>query len=169
MVLAALSVYATAGTRRCPEKATPSNVRVGTFDSRALALAYYRSEGFRRQMREMKAEYEKAKAAGDEKRVKELEAEGPAHQELAHKQGFSTWPVNDLVERIKAKIPEIAGQAEVDVIVSKWDVVYQRSGVTFVDVTDLMVKPFDPGEPTLALIRQLQTHAPVPLEELTNH
>ena len=144
-------------------------VRVGTFDSRALALAYYRSEPFNAQIKKVKAEYEKVKAAGNEKRAKELGAEGQAQQELAHKQGFGTWPVDNILETIKREIPEIARQANVDVIVSKWSIVYQRSGVEFVDVTDLMVKPFNPDAKTIETIKEIQKQKPVPLEELENH
>jgi len=169
VVLAGLAMPTTAGAQESQKETSGAKVRVGTFDSRALAMAYYRSEGFVRQMQDMRAEYEKAKAAGDEKRVMELEAEGPALQELLHKQGFSTWPVDNILERIKGKIPEIASQADVDVIVSKWNIVYQRSGVEFVDVTDHMVKPFDPDENTLKIIKDIQGQDPVPLEELEGH
>jgi hypothetical protein len=132
-------------------------------------MAYYRSEAFNHQMNEMRTEYEKAQAAGDEKRVKELEAEGPAQQELMHKQGFSTWPVDNILEMIKEKIPEIAKQANVDIIVSKWTIVYQRPGIEFTNVTDLMVKPFNPDEKTLETIKEIQKQDPVSLEELENH
>jgi len=168
-VLAGLAVSTTVGAQKSQEKTSRSKVIVGTFDSRALAMAYYRSEEFMQSMQELRAEYEKAKAAGDEKRIKELEVKGPAQQELIHKQGFSTWPVDNILEKIKGKIPEIAKQAGVDVIVSKWDVVYQQSGVEFIDVTDLMVKPFNPDEETLKIIKDLQKKDPVPLEELKNH
>jgi len=47
--------------------------------------------------------------------------------------------------------------------------VYQQSGVEFIDVTDLMVKPFNPDEETLKIIKDLQKKDPVPLEELKNH
>jgi hypothetical protein len=150
-------------------KSEKSELRVGTFDSRAVAIAYARSETFNRNIKELKAEHGKAKAAGDEKRVKELEAKGKSQQELLHKQGFSTWPVDNILDQIKGEIPEIAKQADVDVIVSKWDIVYQRSGVEFIDVTDLMVKQFNPDEETLKVLNELQKHAPVPLEELKEH
>ena len=150
-------------------KTSKSILRVGTFDSRALAMAYYRSAEFVQYMQELRAEHEKAKAAGDEKRVKELEVKGPAQQELIHKQGFSTWPVDNILEKIKGKIPEIAKQADVNVIVCKWDIVYQQNGVEFIDVTDLMVKPFNPDEATLKIIKDIQKLDPVPLEELKNH
>jgi len=86
-----------------------------------------------------------------------------------HKQGFSTWPVDDILGKIKGKIPEIAKQANVDVIVFKWTIVYQRSGVQLIDVTDLMVKPFNPDEETLKAVKEVQRHDPVPLEELEDH
>ena len=172
IVLAGLAVYTTVGAVRAEqpeEKTSGSKVRVGTFDSRAVAVAYARSETFSRYIKGLRAEYEKAKAAGDSTRVSELEAEGPAQQELIHKQGFSTWPVDNILEQIKGKIPEIAKQAEIDVIVSKWDIVYQGSGVESIDVTDLMVKPFDPDEETLKMLKELQKQDPVPLEELKEH
>jgi hypothetical protein len=182
VVLAGLAAYTTAGAGQSQQKPPGSKVRVGTFDSRALAMAYYRSDAFRRHVDGLRAEYEKAKAAGDEKRVKELEAESsdptwadsgwppsPARQELINEQGFGTGPVDNILERIKEKIPEIAKQAGVDVIVSKWDIVYQRPGVEFVNVIDLMVKPFNPDEATLKIIKEIQKQDPVPLEELKGH
>jgi len=182
VVLVGLAMYTTVGAQQSQEKISASNVRVGTFDSRALAHAYYRSDMFHSHINDLQAEYEKAKAAGDEKRVKELEAESSnptwpglgwppslAQQELLHKQGFSTWPVDNILEEMKGKIPEIAEQAKVDIIVSKWNIVYQRSGVELVNVTDLMVEPFDPDEETLKIVKDLQELEPVSLEELKDH
>jgi len=146
-----------------------SPVRVGTFDSRALALAYYRSDTFNRYIKELKAKHEKAKAAGDAKRVKKLEGEGEASQELAHKQGFGTWPVDNILKKISKEIPRIAKKSNVDVIVSKWAMTYQRPGVKFVDVTDLMVKPFNPDKKTQEVIREIRKQKPVPLEKLNDH
>ena len=146
-----------------------SALRVGTFDSRALAMAYYRSDAFMDQMKEMRVKHEKAKTEGDEQLARELAAEGPALQELIHKQGFGTWQVDNVLEKIKAKIPEIAAQADVDVIVSKWNIIYRVPAVKFIDVTDLMVKSFDPDEATLTVIKEIQKLDPIPLEELKSH
>jgi hypothetical protein len=46
---------------------------------------------------------------------------------------------------------------------------YQRSGVEFVDVTDLMVQPFDPSDETLKIVREILKQAPVPPEEPKKH
>lgn len=151
------------------ETSKASILRVGTFDSRALAMAYYRSAAFQVELKEMHAQLEKAKAEGDEQLARELAAEGPALQELIHKQGFGTWQVDNILEKIKAKMPEIAAKADVDVVVSKWNIFYQLPEVKFIDVTDLMVKPFDPSKETLTVIKEIQKQDPIPLEELKRH
>ena len=151
------------------EKSQGPEVRVGTFDSRALAMAYYRSEAFKDHLKEMHAKHEKAKTEGDEQLVKELADKGPALQDLIHKQGFGTWPVDNLLEKIKAKLPEIAADAGVDVIVSKWNIVYQQPEVNFIDVTDLMVIPFAPDQATLTVIEEIRKQDPIPLEDLKRH
>jgi hypothetical protein len=149
------------------ETSTPKFV-VGTFDSRAVAIAYARSETFIKYIQGLRSELEKAKTEGNEKRIKELETEGPALQELIHKQGFGTWPVDNILEQIKDKIPDIAKEAKVDVIVSKWNIVYQQKGVEFVDITDFMVKPFNPDEATLNIVEEIKKQDPVPLDELND-
>jgi len=169
VLLAGLIAGGTVAAQESQPGATGDKVRIGTFDSRALAMAYYRSEPFRRHMADLHRQLDEAKANGDEERVQELERYGPELQTLVHKQGFGTWPVDNILEKIKDEIPQIAAQAEVDVIVSKWDIVYPKSGTEFVDVTDLMVAPFDPSEDTLKVIREIREQAPVPVEELEEH
>lgn len=166
VVIIGMAVCATGKAEQPEEKSSQSRVRIGTFDSRAVALVYYNSESFRRYIRGLKAETKKAEAAGDRERVEELRIEGESSQEMAHKQGFSTWPVDNILEKIKGKIPEIAEQADVDVIVSKWDIVYQRPEVEFIDITDLIVKPFNPDEQTLGVLEELKKQDPIPLQEL---
>ena len=62
-------------------------VRVGMFDSRAVALAYYRkfyqSPEFTARLNKLKQEHAQAKAAGDEEKAKKLEAEGRGEQRTA--------------------------------------------------------------------------------------
>lgn len=145
-----------------------SQLRVGTFDSRLVATAYVRSEAFHKRLVKLQSEIDAAKARGAEKRVKELEARGPALQHLVHKQAFSTWPVHDILQTIKPQLPQIAKQAGVDLIVSKWDVAYQRPGVETVDVTDFMVALFQPDDATRKVLESLRKQDPVPLERLQN-
>jgi hypothetical protein len=142
---------------------------VGTFDSRAVAIAYASSDIHRRAMAPLLDEHKKAKAAGDTKKAKELESKGQTRQERLHYQGFGTAPVDDLLEAVKDKLPAIAQKAGVGLIVSKWDVVYQTPGVEIVDVTDLIVEPFQPNERALGYIKQLAKQPPIPPEVLSKH
>jgi hypothetical protein len=148
-------------------------VRVGTFDSRAVALAYYRkfykSPEFTARMKKLRADHDQAKAAGDEEKAKRLEAEGRGEQARSHSQVFGSAPIDDIVAKIKDRLPEIAKQAKVDVIVSKWSLTYHSPDAQFVDVTEPMVKLFQPDESTLKILREIPKHQPLSAEELKKH
>ncbi|MBN2024905.1 MAG: hypothetical protein JW809_19160 [Pirellulales bacterium] len=151
----------------CGSAAAP--LRVGTYDSRAVAVAFAASATFNQELRQWKEERDKAEAAGDDKTLKQLEAKAVARQKQAHHQGFGAAPVDDIIEHIKDKLPAIAQQADVDVIVSKWAVAYCADGAKFVDVTDLMVEPFAPNERTQRIIRDLRDRPLVSPDEIDRH
>jgi len=52
---------------------TTTGLRVGTFDSRAIAVAYYRSSEFKTKIEKMHADLKVAEREGDSKRVAELQ------------------------------------------------------------------------------------------------
>ncbi|HEY3130366.1 MAG TPA: hypothetical protein VGL91_12980 [Acidobacteriota bacterium] len=141
-------------------------LRIGTYDSRAIAVAYARSGEYQNYVRGLKAELEKAKAAKDERRVKELETWGPVTQARLHEQGFSTGSVKNIMDRIKDSVPGIAREASVSMILSKWEVVYGDPSVEYVDVTLPLVKLFNPDERTLRIVEEVSKHEPIPLEKL---
>lgn len=151
------------------KKSATSQLRVGTFDSRAVAFAYARSNMFKKWLNELTTAAAEAEAAGDSTRVKELGGQAQAEHALRSKQVFSTFPAYDVLERIKADIPKIATEAGVDVLVSKWEIVYQRPDVEFVDVTELMVGLFNLDEEAQTSLQQLLQTEPVPLGELGEH
>jgi len=101
---------------------TAQPVRVGTYDSRAIAVAYAHSDFMREDHQALVAERDKAKKDGDEKGVREIEARGGAVQQRLHLQGFSTGSVIDLIRKIDAEIPGVAKAAGVLLIGSKWEV-----------------------------------------------
>lgn len=164
VVIAALAMLAMQSTDAAVQpspRPSEATVRVGVFDSRAVAIAYYRSEEFKALLANLHAEHGKAKAAGDDKRAKQLENRGRALNELAHKQGFGTGSVHGILAKIQDDLAVAAKAANVDVIVSKWDIAFQRQGATFVDVTDRIVKPFHPNEATLKVIHDIRKKQPV--------
>ena len=154
-------------------KAETAKLRVGTFDSRAVAVAYFNSEMRRQQARQMMEEYKKAKTANDQQKIKELEAKRRANETQIHRQGFSTASVANILAEIKDQMPGIAKEAGVDVIVSKWEIAYQSDSAEFVDVTGLLIKPFQPDKKVLGWINDLQKRKPIALQdlekELTGH
>jgi hypothetical protein len=141
-------------------------VRVGIFDSRAVALAYGRSEEFERSIKAMRDDFEKAKAVKDEKRVKELENEGAWSQVRLHQQTFSTATVSSILAKVKDKLPAIAHDARVVMIVSKWEVQFKDPSIETVDLTLPMVQLFHPSEQVLKWIEQMKDQEPIPFEKL---
>lgn len=159
-------VGAAVGTPLARGQAAAPAVRIGTYDSRAIAVAYVRTDMHRKAMAEAIAERDNAKAAGDEKRVRELEAWGKAHQTRLHEQGFSTGSVTDMMEKIKAEIPAVAKDAGVLLVVSKWEVMYKDPAVEYVDVTLPLVRQFSSDPQVLRMVEELMTHDPILLDQL---
>ena len=155
---------AAAGSAHAEETADgPSGViRVGIFDTRAVALAYGRSAGFHEWVRTLKKRAEQAKADGDDQLLAHLEAEGEAKQEELHRQVFGGAPIDEILASIEGSLPEVARSADVDVIVT--GVLYQAPGVTIVDVSREMAAPFEPDEKTLEILEQLLVTPPVEME-----
>jgi hypothetical protein len=143
----------------------PAKIRVGVFDSRIVALAYYNADEHQRAMRQMMTDLRDARAADNQERVRELEFQGPALQNLQHYQVFSTASVPNVVEQLGEVLPKVASDAGVSVIVSKWEVAYARSDVEYVDVTDALVRPFNPNARVQQWIAQGRVQKPMPLLE----
>ena len=78
-----------------------NTLRIGVYDSRAVAVAYGNSAEFRKSLDAVTADHKKAKDAKDDKRVKEIETQMKAKQRRAHEQGFSTGSVADIMAKIK--------------------------------------------------------------------
>ncbi|MHB9028549.1 MAG: hypothetical protein ACYC9O_07265 [Candidatus Latescibacterota bacterium] len=150
----------------------PARIRIGTFDSRFVALAYYRSDGMKT-IREFRTKLEeellKAREANDEKKVKALEAQGPALQNLLHQQVFGNLSIPNVMRTIADRLPEIAKKNGVTLIVSKWDIPYS-AGIEPVDLTIQMVGLFPIDDETKKMIENglKDNRDPVPVEKLLN-
>jgi hypothetical protein len=141
--------------------------RIGVYDSRAIAVAFVGSESFSKWMSDLMVKLEKAKAAGDHERVAELEKEGKERQKLIHKQGFSTAPVDNILEQIKDRLPAVNEKAGVDLLVSKWDneALEKHSSAERVDVTMALIDAIHPTERQRSSAIAIQKHEPIPLEK----
>ena len=164
-LVAGLLLVSSLGGQDRPSEA-PGRVVVGTFDSRALTIAFVNSDVFREELSSLRDAVERARDRGDEEEARRLEARGPELQAKLHAQGFGTAPVDDLLERIEGRLPAIATETGVDLLVSKWNVVYRRPGTELVDVTEAMAAAFDPDEEAWKAIREIVKQDPVPLDQL---
>jgi hypothetical protein len=168
-VLAAL-ILGVSGMASAAEDAPPNGgkgkIRIGVFDSRAVAVAYAASKFNREQYQKLKKTLDEAEASGDKEKAERIKAEGKAGQERLHRQGFGTASVKKYIDLVKDKIPAVAKNAQVDFIVSKWEVAYQAPAVEVVDITDELVQAFEPNDRTLKTVQELKKHPPLDEEEI---
>lgn len=157
------------------EDADSSVKRIGTYDSRAIAVAFVGSEIYRatagKKMAEVMTELRKAESEGDQEQIRELKDWGKARQELRHRQGFSTAPVDDILAHISKKLPGIRKRTGVDLLVSKWDAktLAKYKSAEQIDVTMSLVDAFNPNERQKGRAISVQKHNPVPLEKMQKH
>ena len=158
-----------AQTQMDGKKGDEPGLVIGTFDSRAVATAYMRSDKFNATMNELKRDYRDAKAAGDRERATELEKKGMTMQNLGHRQAFGDAPIPNVLTEIEDELADVAEQAGVDVMISKWRIAYEGPNAKYIDVTDKLVLLFDPDDETLDVIEQLKAIDPIPADQLNSH
>jgi hypothetical protein len=142
--------------------------RIGIYDSRLVAYAHFWTEANQRELNKKAKAAKDAKTAGQTARSEEISTALKKEQERIHRQVFSTAPVDDVLAHIKTRLPEIQKEAGVSKLVSKWDeaTLKQHSKAQRVDVTDLLVREFKPGEKQLKVIADLKTKKPMRLDEI---
>ncbi len=165
-----LAAIGTAGTLSLTALAQdpppPPKVVLGTFDSRVLAMAYYRSAQFAEQLNEVRVLHEAAKSAGDDAECTRLEESMGALQEEIHAQGFSTAPVDNILAEIDEQIAEVAAAHGVQVVVSRWQIAHQVKDARTVDLSFALGELFEPSEETRKIMLDVYENPPTPIDEL---
>jgi len=137
-------------------------IQIGVYDSREVAIAYARGEYFEGILEELKTEYKNAEESGNEELVQKLDSIGQASQDQLHKQVFSTMPIDNILKLIN--IEEIADKAEVDLIVCRWDIIFEKDDIEYIDVTGYFVEFFSPDSETQSILEEVKKTEPIPLE-----
>jgi hypothetical protein len=140
-----------------------NKVRIGTYDNRSVAVAYAASK--HNPVKEKWASYEKAKTADDKAKIKELQTWGEEHQKLLHFQGFGRVPVSDLLDPVKDQVRDLAKKKGLAAVTMACDFV--DANVEVVDVTEDLVKLYEPSERTLKMARGVRNAKPLDLVELS--
>jgi len=144
-----------------PEKVIDkTRVIVGTFDSRAVTLAF----GTSPQQAEFLRRYPEYVAPRDGATPEEIEQWKINLKKRQFRQGFGRGDVSEFLDMIRDEIPKIAEKTGVDVIVSKWDIEYQSPKVKLVDITEALIQPFKPTEERIEIIRDVM-EAPAATEK----
>lgn len=142
----------------------PARMRVGVYDSRAVAVAAVRSGIAARQVQELQEKLKEAETAGDEQRAEQVKKRGAALQTVRHLQGFSNAPIGDILAELQDRLPQIAGDQQVDLIVAHAD--YVGPDVETVDLTDRLVSEFNPDEQTMRIIASMRGKQPIDMVEV---
>ena len=144
-----------------------STIRIGTFDSRCVAVAYARSADFMKEMEDMRTELDKAKEEGNKERIEEIEQLGPIRQVLIHQQGFSNGSILNIIDKVKEKLPAIAKENRLNMILSKWEIIFSDESFEIIDVTDQLTAIFNPDEATMKVIENIKAMEPIPIEKIS--
>ena len=160
-----IAAWCAANLQAAETNATPA--RIGIYDSRAVAYAWFWSAGHQTRLNELMQNARAAKSAGDTNRFHDLDATLRQHQDEMHREVFSTPLPTEALAELKESLPKIQKAASVSALVSKWDAAALKTypDAAKVDVTDQLVHEFNPAEKQLKTIPGLEKSAPLPLDE----
>lgn len=167
-LLCALGLAATASAQSSSSNTASASARVGVYDSRVLAYAWFWSEPAAKERNARIAEAKVAKASGDTARAKELGDQLAALQLNNHLQVFSTAPVDDILAALGPKFVSLKAELGVGRFVSKWDEAALKAVPTAerIDVTDPLTRAiFTPTERQVKTIEAIKAQPPIPLEQ----
>lgn len=164
-----LVILGVAGCLTASAQTQTNKLRVGVYDSRAIAVAWANSTEFADTMKPVEAEFRQAKAAKNDQRMKEIDEQMKSRQRRAHEQAFSTGSVAAIMDKVKDRLPDVARQADVQLIISKWELNHHAPGVELVEVTDKIVALFHVSERGLKWCQEIQQKAPLAPEKIPAH
>jgi hypothetical protein len=149
------------------QSAAPSTspARIGVYDSRVIAYAYFWSNAAQAERDALIASAKAAKLAGDEPRAKELGAKLAASQKRIHEQCFSTAPADEAMAALQDKLPAIERELGLTRFVSKWDTKALREILETdrVDVTDRLTAEFTLTPKQAKTVETIKSTPPVSL------
>lgn len=104
--------------------------------------------------------------AGEAARLKTLEAQLVEMQKRSHLQVFSTAPADEAMAALNERLPALLRELGVERLVSQWDEAALRAipPANQLDVTDRLVREFNPDAKRRKTIETMKTTPPLPLE-----
>ncbi|HUO09472.1 MAG TPA: hypothetical protein VM008_14280 [Phycisphaerae bacterium] len=139
-----------------------AKVRVGTYNTRMVALAYWRSAEGMKVIGATVNDAMAAKKAGEKEKAAELEKKAKDLQRRLHNEVFGNSPIPEVTEAMKSALNEVAQAKDVVAIVP--EVAYAGDSVDVVDVTEEIVAKCKPTEQTRRVLNELPKHPPAEME-----
>ena len=143
------------------ESSAQNKLRVGVYDSRAIAVACFNSNMYKDPMGELRNKMQAARDANDNKAISDIEWEATLRQAMGHEKGFGTGSVMTEIEIIKKEMKELARKEKLDLVVSKWELAFTGENVLIMDITDKLARLFKPNEKVLGWIGEMKKQNPV--------
>ena len=140
-----------------------TKLRIGVFDSRAVAIAFYQSKFSNTQQTfgDLRTKMEEAKGKDDKEAIAKIEREATLRQAMMHQQGFGDGSVINITGTIKEKMAQLAEDENLTAIVSKWELVFSSADIELVDITVKVVDFFEPNEKMKMMTENVMQSEPV--------
>ena len=152
---------------RADAQKNPKPVKIGTYESRVITLAYSRSDTFGIRLSAMQQQSESDIQGSDSTKKVQAACRMITFQFLLHQQVFCTGTSSAIITIIKDKLPQVAKEAGVSSIVSKWELSYNDPSVEIVDLTLPIAKLFKPKGDFENMAKEIAAQKPIPIEEFT--
>lgn len=137
--------------------------RIGTYDSRSVAVAYAGSKKFEESLKTVMEAHKKAKAEGDQARVDEYSKRGAEMQKQMHAMGFGTAPVTGILDQYRDELKALKAKHHLDALISKWDEksLGKYPDAEKIDVTEDLILVLGPNERQKKYALELRDKKPV--------
>jgi len=138
-----------------------AKTRIGTYDSRLVALAYYNSKDYDKFITEFNRSYQVAQSKRDSATIKKLLVRGPVLQRMMNDRIFGKGSVNLILDDYKLKVEAVGKANNVSMIVSKWEIPYKTAGVELVDLTWKIMAIWSPSEQVIKWAQKGEKEPPI--------
>ena len=134
-------------------------VRIGVYDSRALAYAWFWSKEHQADLDLQRQADDAAHKSKDLPLVNKLDKAFAEQQESIHRQVFAGATPTEALAVIQKRLPELQRQTGASGFVSRWDAAALKANKSAeqVDVTDALVREFNLDAKQLEVVRQIQS------------
>ncbi len=135
--------------------------KIGTYDSRAVAIWYSNTEEFRKEMGAIFDGAKKAKEKNDTAELKKFEQKGQLTQRILHDKGFGRGSVAEILEKYKDKISEYSKKENFTALVSKWELLFSNSEAEVIDITVPLLKALGSDEKVIKMYDEMKRQDPI--------